>query len=326
MKEYKTVSIVIPMYNVEPYIRPCLESVIEQTYDDIEIVLVDDGATDNSHSIAADILSKSKIDHHIVQQKNMGVSAARNIGASIATGKWIVFLDADDVIHRNFIKYLVDSVISQNIECVAFSGYSVVDAESACRFDEAQIKAASKITSFNRKEIQKLFLLRKIRIILPAMIVSKELLIKNNIKFDEDCQYSEDIQFLWMILGCIDKVLYIDKPIYNYVFRCNSTMTSSSVNKILTGYLGMNKLYNSSIINGRYHTLIRRQIKARWVFGALHSGAKMLTYQDYLTTAEKMNFNSICKKLMCFGDIRTTLLCIAWRLSKQMCYKIMRRY
>ena len=99
------ISVIIPVYNVEKYIRFCLDSVINQTYKNLEIIIVDDGTKDSSGEIAEEYARKdSRI--KVVHKENGGLSDARNVGLDIATGKYIAFLDSDDVISLDFYEYL----------------------------------------------------------------------------------------------------------------------------------------------------------------------------------------------------------------------------
>lgn len=109
----KIISVIIPVYNVERYLSRCIESVINQTYRDLEIILIDDGSTDSSGTICDDYAQKdSRI--IVIHQKNRGLSAARNSGLDIAKGEYIGFVDSDDFISLNFYKILYDALNETN--------------------------------------------------------------------------------------------------------------------------------------------------------------------------------------------------------------------
>ena len=120
MKE-ELISVIIPVYNVEKYIRFCLDSVINQTYKNLEIIIIDDGTKDLSGDIAEEYAAKdSRI--KVIHKENGGLSDARNVGLDVATGKYIAFLDSDDVIAYDFYEYLYNLIKENNvIECVALS-------------------------------------------------------------------------------------------------------------------------------------------------------------------------------------------------------------
>ena len=104
----KSVSVIIPVYNVEKYISKTVESVINQDYSNVEIILVDDGSPDNSNKIIDEMARR---DHRIVciHKENGGVSSARNAGLKIAKGEYVTFIDGDDWVEPNYISYFIES-------------------------------------------------------------------------------------------------------------------------------------------------------------------------------------------------------------------------
>ena len=108
------VSVIIPVYNVETYISKCISSVIEQSYKNIEIILIDDGSKDSSGKIL-DEYEKGDDRITVIHQKNKGVSAARNRGLELASGDYVVFVDGDDWVDSNYVSYFVE--LLQNHEC-----------------------------------------------------------------------------------------------------------------------------------------------------------------------------------------------------------------
>lgn len=118
MKE-ELISVIVPVYNVEKYLEKCVKSIINQTYKNLEIILVDDGATDNSGKIC-DELSKTDSRIKVIHKENGGLSDARNFGLDIATGEYIAFIDSDDFLKEDFYEYLVNLKNETNsdiIEC-----------------------------------------------------------------------------------------------------------------------------------------------------------------------------------------------------------------
>ena len=106
---YDLISVVIPVYNVEKYLEKCLDSVVEQTYRNLEIILVDDGSTDNSGAICDRYAQKdSRV--VVIHQKNGGLSKARNVGIDTATGKYISFIDSDDYVGSCYIETLYKEI------------------------------------------------------------------------------------------------------------------------------------------------------------------------------------------------------------------------
>lgn len=118
------VSVVIPMYNEEEYIGECLKSVVCQDFDSYEIIVVDDGSTDNGPEIAEEILKASEVPYRIIRQKNRGVGQARNSGIENSNGRFIVFIDSDDWVKENHLKCLHGAVEGNDL---AFTGLAKID-------------------------------------------------------------------------------------------------------------------------------------------------------------------------------------------------------
>lgn len=122
METDKTISVIIPIYNVEPYIKRCLDSVMEQTYRDMEIILIDDGSPDNCGKICDEY---ARMDRRIivVHKRNEGVGAARNTGIDMARGKWITFVDPDDWLERDYYEKMMDGMDGKDVDVFSNGGY-----------------------------------------------------------------------------------------------------------------------------------------------------------------------------------------------------------
>ncbi|MCI7189013.1 MAG: glycosyltransferase family 2 protein [Fusobacterium mortiferum] len=122
MEKYQPkISVIIPVYGVEKYIRQCLESIINQTYKNLEIIVVNDGTKDNSMKIVEEYLSDERI--KIINKQNGGLSSARNRGIEEATGDYISFIDSDDWIDLNMYKELCSQLIDEDILIYRFFNY-----------------------------------------------------------------------------------------------------------------------------------------------------------------------------------------------------------
>src|SRR5690625_3677419 len=120
------VTIIIPVYNVEKYIAECLNSVIRQTYSNIEVIIINDGSNDNSYEII-ESYSKKYNNLKIIDQENKGQSVARNVGLTKAKGKYIYFLDSDDYIKDITIENLVSKMEENNLDLIRFSAEVIYD-------------------------------------------------------------------------------------------------------------------------------------------------------------------------------------------------------
>ncbi len=120
-----TVSVVIAVYNMEKYLRCCIDSVLEQTYDDYEIVLVNDGSQDSSEQIIDEYIAKYPKKIRKISKANGGLSSARNIALSRIHGKYVTFLDADDYYDKEYLKELVEKAVSENLDMIVSGQYKV---------------------------------------------------------------------------------------------------------------------------------------------------------------------------------------------------------
>lgn len=119
------ISVVVPVYNVEKYLIPCLDSLKNQSYSDLEIILIDDGSTDDSGKICDDYAAKD-VRFQVIHKKNAGVSAARNTGIELAKGSYISFVDSDDRLQRDYFEVLYGDVLQNNADA-SFCNYSMID-------------------------------------------------------------------------------------------------------------------------------------------------------------------------------------------------------
>ena len=184
------ISIIVPVYNSEKYIDRCLDSILNQTYKDLEIVLVNDGSNDQSLKILENYaLRDTRI--KVVNQENKGVAAARNTGLDNATGDYILYVDSDDWIENNMVERMVE--LSTNADIVFCGNDNAVSPES--------VKKITGITKeiWNKDKLIYEFLRHKI---MSGMLWNK--LIKRSLtdgcRFNPKTGYGEDAEFLWQVL------------------------------------------------------------------------------------------------------------------------------
>lgn len=120
MKKEVLLSIIVPVFNAEKYITRCIDSILSQTFNDYELILINDGSTDGTYDILEKYRNNSKC--IVLHQKNRGVSVARNVGIEIATGRFISFVDADDYLSNNYFDVLVP-LLNNNPQLVSFNSF-----------------------------------------------------------------------------------------------------------------------------------------------------------------------------------------------------------
>ena len=226
------ISVIIPVYNVEKYLRKCLESVINQTYKDIEIICVNDGSTDGSLAILNEYAQKDdRI--KVINKNNGGLSSARNSGLDSANGEYCYFVDSDDWIELNTLEKLVNIIEKNDVETVVHSMVNIPEnnlcigmSNSVQRWFDKKIKpnGVYNIPIEINKDI-------------PSIAWNK--LYKMNIINKYHCRFSEglineDELFLWTYMIHCKKYYFLNEVLYNYFRRTDSIMgTRDNSPKIL---------------------------------------------------------------------------------------------
>lgn len=221
-EELPLISIIVPVYNVELYIETCIKSLIEQTYKNLEIIIIDDGSDDNSLNICKQYALKDKR-IKLIHQKNSGVSAARNKGIGAAAGDYIGFVDADDYCDKNMFKYLYESLIKYEADI------------ACCRRNEIKNNKIIDVTGYYYNEDEKV--LTKLEMLSRyvqsmdysvANKIYKKDIIKNYI-LPHDIIFGEDFFTVFKWLSCAEKIVYLKAPLYFRVNR-NNSLTGSNEN------------------------------------------------------------------------------------------------
>lgn len=241
------ISVVVPIYNVEPYLNQCVKSILDQTYTNLEIILVDDGSPDNCPQICDDY---AKIDERIkvVHKKNGGLSSARNAGIEFATGDYIVFMDSDDFWDDNMaIQKCIDVCSNQMPDVLLFGFkkfYEISQKSILVRMNLPQHKYGEFV---NRR-----ILLERNAFVTSAWnkMVKRSLFTNNSkIRFVEN-QLSEDIEYCALLLLYAQTYIAIDEYFYVYRQRKRGSITSNLGVKNLSDITGVIQRY--SIVANEY--------------------------------------------------------------------------
>lgn len=218
------ISIIIPVYNAEDNLRNCIQSVINQTYTELEIIIINDGSTDESGFICKEY--KDKYSNIIfIDQNNRGVSYSRNEGIEASSGEYITFVDSDDYIENNYIEVLYTNMKKYDTDLVIGSYRRVVDLEIQARTREYMcIEREWTIREF-LKEIS--LFLNDMLVQGPCFKLFKANLIKDNkIIFSEDLDFGEDTLFIYNYLRYVKKIYTTNQVIYNYVLNNIDTLST----------------------------------------------------------------------------------------------------
>lgn len=227
IQEEPLVSIIIPAYNVEGVIENCIKSVSIQTFNKIEIIIVDDGSCDGTYDVCYRLAEDDKR-IKIIRQKNKGASAARNRGIQEAVGEFIVFVDADDTIMMNMVELLICKQKKYDADLVQSAIVHITDKKHERIFTDT-IGHRYK----NKDEIKKHFFeILDNGLNSPVGKLYKRSIISNNsILFDEQLEISEDLCFNLHYLEQIESMVYIPDILYKY-YLCNSYLTKKYKNNL----------------------------------------------------------------------------------------------
>ena len=220
------VSIIVPIYKVEPYLRRCLDSIVNQTYTNLEIILVDDGSPDNSPQICDEYATK---DNRIVviHKENGGLSDARNAGLDICKGEYISFVDSDDWIANTYIELLLKAAIETNTE-IAIGNF--IKTEQSYRLNIDNIKNPNYVFLNSTSAIKKLWSNDKIIYVTAwGKLIKKT--IFTDIRFPKSFIY-EDEYTSYKLLYRANKILFLDIPLYCYFQRKDSIIGKSKPNSV----------------------------------------------------------------------------------------------
>lgn len=218
------VSIIIPAYNIENYIEKCLKSIKEQLYPCFEVIIINDGSTDNTKKICTEFAAKDSR-FNVFNRQNAGVSSARNLGILKSIGKYICFVDGDDYLSKNYLELLVGYMESEEADIVCADYFLDTQEQIIVHSQEMSLP----ILFSNQNAINKLSDKNLYQGYLWNKIFKRELIVSYNIKFDERVKIWEDMLFCLNYLVHSNKVLYVQIPIYYYVQRQNSAINTSSI-------------------------------------------------------------------------------------------------
>lgn len=201
------VSIIVPVYNASSYLDVCITSLVNQSYEQLELLLIDDGSHDGSGAICDKYAIKShKV--RVIHKSNGGVSSARNEGLSQAKGKWLTFVDADDWVEPDYISNLMNSVIGK--EDLVVSGYLVhtLNGKHNIKYDDCY-------KEINQNVIE--FLLREMRLNTFAKLINREIINHHSIRFNEEVQVGEDVLFWLECLAHLKGIRFLPSSKYHYI-------------------------------------------------------------------------------------------------------------
>lgn len=248
MKNNKTkkplISIVVPVYNGECYLKECIESIIKQDYKNIEIIIVDDGSKDKSLKISKELATKDKR-IKVIHQENSGVSVARNNGIDSCVGEYICFIDVDDYISEDYISYFYNLIVENNAEIALTPMPRRFNEETKNIIVEEKedkveiwsgVKAATQMLYYNV-------------VIAPwNKLISVDLIRKNKLSFNPNLSFGEGFNFSVDCFQRAKRVAVGHRKVYHYrVDNPNSVMTKFSL-KLVNGSIEAQETIKSNLV------------------------------------------------------------------------------
>ncbi len=222
MKKIK-ISIIATFYNLEDYVRKCVNSLTQQTLKDIEIICVNDGSTDNTIKILQKLAEQdNRI--KIIDKKNEGVSIARNTGIQAASGDYIMFVDGDDYLELNACEILYQKAIETNVDLISFQR-NLIKANTLVK--DTLFYPSNKIKNkpyFFYDKIEETF--KYMKILCWDKLYKRNIIQSNNIKFPKNLNYGEDSIFLFYCLEINPQILIIEDYLYNYTVSRENSLTA----------------------------------------------------------------------------------------------------
>lgn len=208
MNEIK-VSVIVPIYNTEKFLKKCIESIVNQTLQEIEIILINDGSTDNSHYICLEYAEKYPKKIKYMNNKNIGCSATRNLGIELANGEYIAFVDSDDYIEKEMYEEMYTKTLKEKSDIV-ICGFNYIFSDKKTLFIPENKYEYLDIRNKPSYVWNKLF--------------KKSLLKNNQIEFPLNTHYCEDLVFSFKNLVLTKNISIVQRPLYNYILHGNNSI------------------------------------------------------------------------------------------------------
>lgn len=272
------VSVIVPIYNVEAYLPACLQSIVGQTLKDIEIILVNDGSTDNSLPIAEEFAGRDER-IKLVSQVNSGQARARNVGLQLAKGDYIVFVDSDDWIEPNMLEVLYRNIVQEGSDF----------AQCRFQFDNPNTgkqtiygKPFEQAVLYKGDILPDAMLVKNIFVAPVIKMYYRDFLAHNNLNFKEGI-VNEDTLFAIEISCCANKVSFVNEVLYHAIERAGSTSRASYERLCKHMVIALEKVKDYLVAKGAFQE-VESLYKARYLKSILYNILQMaqrLSYKEY---------------------------------------------
>lgn len=291
------VSVIIPIYNSEKYLSEALSSVVNQSFKDIEIICVDDCSTDNSAEIVENFIKNDSRIKFLKLEKNSRQGIARNEALKIATGKYIMFMDSDDILDQNAILDFYNAIENNDCDLVVSHIENFIDGGGETEFVKSLSKFYEKIK--HKQGIVEVKTINGFRSGPVAKLFKKEIIDKYNIKFSENIIHEDEL-FHWSYLSVSNKLYFLETSYYKRRMHSDCTMTNSKGEIKLKAYIQLlEEIYEFLKKNNLYETLMQQFEsffqELRWVMvqGAENKTFKKRCKKEFSKLEDKLFFTKI---------------------------------
>lgn len=300
-REDKKISVIIPVYNVEKYLRRCLESVINNTYKNLEIIGVNDGSPDNSLNILKEYAARDTR-MVVLSKSNGGLSSARNKGIEESTGEYITFVDSDDWVHPQFFEILIQALQHDDTD-VAICGFSQVEKYENTFIDYVNHEYKEKRWTISINELLNNKKYKMFKVYACGVLYKRNKIYS---LFPEGVKVIEDNIFNLLNLPLYSKITIINIPIYFYYYNRESIMHTYSCTDAFKGliwcchFLAMNETLDKKVINEMVDFVYKRCLFYRYIFSLLKDkkSAKKSTRECYKILVSYDNHLSLDKRIL----------------------------
>ena len=235
------VSVIVPVYNKEKYIKRCIESILNQTLNEIEILIINDGSSDNSLNIINELTKKDKR-VIIIDKNNEGASKTRNLGLKLSKGKYFLFVDADDYIEKSMLEDMYKKIEENNLDLLTSDikiekNGKMIKIEKDLEIEENDVLNGEKYLKLLLQELAFGAVWNK--------LIRREICIHNKIFFNEKIFLGEDYNFLCRLSKYLNRVGKIKNSYYHYIKESNgsSIIKSKNIDDIIIGYRELENIY-----------------------------------------------------------------------------------
>lgn len=318
MKTKYKVSVVFPVYNVSQYIEASLASICQQDFKKFQVVIINDGTKDDSVEKAEKVLNEFHFtDYKIINQPNGGLPSARNTGIREAEGEYITFIDSDDIIAKDFVSKLYGYCIKEHT-VAAFADYEVTGIQNRNGVDNSD----HGYDILDRDQLLFNNMTRRIKIHLCAMLLNKDFLLRNNLWFNENLRYGEEVDYTWRMYPLIDKIVYSKSHMYKYLVRENSLMTNQNIDRITYLFENMHSVIRKWFAENKDDAEKYRWTEQKIYFEKIHAFAKQSDLKSLKVLLNKTDYKSRAKVLWSFPDMKIKILSVILYFSPAIFWNI----